>query len=145
MNEERSLILRPSHELNVRIVPGRVLSEMVTSTLTLAREVVPATVDFDALVREGKRIQSGQGMTPENIRAFKLFFQAATAKHPEAQYLVSECYGCGRGIEENQSESLGWLQKSAESGFAEAQSALGDRYYEVREDFGPLIEGNKKV
>ena len=62
---------------------NRILSEMIESSLVLARDSVPAPIDLDALVREGKRLyrSMGEGMTEENIRAFKLFFRAAEAGH----------------------------------------------------------------
>ena len=129
-NIERPLILRPSHELTLRqTAPARVLNEMVASSLVLAREVAPAAVDLDALVREGKRVQRGEGRTLENIQAFKLFYQAATAGHSEAQYIVSNFYIWERGVDRDPVQSLRWLRMAAESGFAEAQNGLGG-YYE---------------
>ncbi len=88
-------------------------------------------VDLDALVREGKRSQSGSGATPGNLRAFELFRKAATAGHAEAQFLISEYYRFELGVKLDRAEYLYWLQKSAESGFAPAQNGLG---FEIEKD-----------
>jgi uncharacterized protein len=85
----------------------------------------PADIDLDGLVREGKRIQSGHGITSANIQAFKLFHQAAVAGHSEAQFLVCECYERGLGIKQDRARYLEWLSKSSESGFAAAQNRRG--------------------
>lgn len=86
--------------------------------------------DLDALVREGKRIRTG-GATPGNLRAFELFRQAANGGHAEAQFLISKYYRFELGVKLERAEYLYWLRKSAESGFAPAQNALG---FEVRAD-----------
>ena len=111
-----------------QIGQSRILGEMVKNSLALAKETTPAKVDLDALVREGKRIQSGRGMTHGNIEAFKLFYHAASAGHVEAQFLVCECYELGDGVERDLVHFLNWLRKSAESGFAAAQNRLGSCY-----------------
>ena len=128
MNEDRWLIPQPSHEFTVpQVGQNRILVEMIETTLATAREIAPANVDLDQLVREGKRIQSGRGLTTENIQAFKLFYEAATAGHSEAQFLVCKCYDFGRGVEADKTQYLSWLRKSAESGFAKAQNSYGLR------------------
>ena len=125
-NHSRSLVLRLGQELTtVPAANTRILAEMVESSLELARMSSPERVDLDALVREGKLIQKGEGMTPENIQAFKLFYQAATAGHSEAQFLVCDCYECGRGTMRDKRQYQSWLRKSAELGFAAAQNRLG--------------------
>jgi len=88
-------------------------------------------VDLNTLVREGKRSQSGSGATPGNLRAFELFRKAAAAGHAEAQFLISEYYRFELGVKLDRAEYLYWLQKSAESGFAPAQNALG---FEIERD-----------
>lgn len=125
-HQDRSLIPRPSHELALpRTLRSRILGEIVDRSLALAREATSAIVDLDALVREGKRMQCGEGMTPGNIQAFKLLHKAAIAGHAEAQFLVSECYYYGCGIELDRAQYTEWLRKSAESGFAAAQNRFG--------------------
>jgi hypothetical protein len=125
-NRDHSLVLRQSHELaTLETARNRILGEIVENSLALAREAAQANVDLDALVREGKRIQSGEGMAPGNIQAFNLFYQAATAGHSEAQYLVCECYERGLGIKRDRARYLEWLSKSSESGFAAAQNRRG--------------------
>ena len=105
---------------------NRILVEMIETVLATAREIAPANIDLDQLVREGKRLQSGGGLKPENIQAFKLFYQAATAGHSEAQFLVGKCYNLGRGVEPDEAQYLSWLRKSADSGVAKAQIGLWD-------------------
>ena len=125
-DQDRSLVPQSSHELTVpQVGQNRILVEMIETTLATAREIALANVDLDQLVREGKRLNSGSGMKPENIQAFQLFHQAATAGHSEAQFLVCKCYDFGRGVEADKAQYLSWLRKSAESGFAAAQSKLG--------------------
>ena len=58
----------------------------------LAKGLAPTVMELDALVREGKRLFRGEGMTEEDIAAFALFLRAAEGGHGEAQWLVSECY-----------------------------------------------------
>ena len=136
-NHERTLILRPSHELAVRqTAPSRILDEMVASTLMLTKGVVPEKVNLDDLVRQAKqcrdlRFAFGEPpeKTPENVQAFSLLHEAGSAGHPEAQYLVSHCYHNGIGVGKNLDKTLEWLVKSAEAGFAAAQCSLGNCYY----------------
>ena len=61
---------------------------MVAVSLVLARDSAPAPVDLDALVGEAERLYrfKGGGTTEENIRAFRLFLQAAEAGHSQAQF-----------------------------------------------------------
>jgi TPR repeat protein len=114
-NEDQSLVLRQSDELITRLTLGnRILDEMVTRSLALARETAPLNVGLDAIVQEAKRIQRKQGMTAEDIRAFELFYRAATAGHAEAQCHVSSCYALGNGVQKNTKKALKWLQRSAE-------------------------------
>jgi hypothetical protein len=129
-NQDRSLILRPSQEPNsLQTVGHRILGEMVGSSLALAREVSPTNVDLDTLVRDGKRLYRGGGMTQEDIQAFELFYRAAAVGHAQAQFLLSDCYLHGFGVPKDPLTALEWLQKSAESGFAFAQFLFGT-YYE---------------
>lgn len=88
----------------------------------------PDLGDLDAVVREGKRIQHGDGITPDNIRAFNLFHHSALAGHAEAQCLLSYCFKSGRGVQQDNELALVWLQKSAQSGFEAAMLKLGVWY-----------------
>ena len=86
-------------------------------------------VDTDALVREGKLLwKEGEGITPENLQAFSFFSEAALAENAEGQYLVSECYRQGCGVQRDEARSLAWLRRSAESGFPRAFLHLGVFY-----------------
>lgn len=153
-----SLILCPDVSLEKAMVERkRVLSEMIGETLALARDAIVAHVNLDALVREGKRLwgkpdfktdaledirlwcSRSPWMTPEYIRAFQLFYEAAIAGHAEAQCLVAECYRWGHGIPKSLNDEMEWLHRSAESGFDEAQLQLGDCYHDgkgVPQDYG---------
>jgi TPR repeat protein len=119
-----ALVRTPSSAVEKTSLAGTlILSTMVSDILA----VVP--VDLDVLVSEGKRIRRRQGMTPEDIRAFGLFFRAAVAGHGHAQLLVYECYLDGHGVQPDLAKALEWFHKSAESGFASAQCRLGDFYH----------------
>lgn len=149
-DNSRSLILRPDLSL-ASVTPGskRILTGMVAETLALARESAVKTIDLDALVREGKRLQRNkQGMTPEDIRAFQLFHQAAVAGHPEAQLLVFYCYRDGHGVRADVAKALEWLHTSAESGFADAQCALGYCYKQgqgIPENYAEAVKWFRKA
>jgi len=104
------------------------MSEMIESSLAVARDSAPAKIDLDALVCEGKRLYRGVGMTEEDIQAFGLFLRAAMGGHSEAQYLVSRCYHWEHGAQLDEAQALDWLRKSAEAGFSEAQYWLGNAY-----------------
>jgi TPR repeat protein len=125
-NEDHSLILRPSHELVApQIGANRILGEMVESSLAVAKDVFPEKIDLDALVGEAKRIQRREGITPE---AFRLFHQAATGGHSEAQYLLGECYELGIGVVSDFDESDRWFSLAAANGNAEAQCKVAEFY-----------------
>lgn len=47
---------------------------------------------------------------------------------PEAQFVLGVMYGDGQGVAKNPSESLKWLRRAAEQGYADAQVDLGSRY-----------------
>ena len=86
-------------------------------------------MDTDALALEGKRLlKVKDGVTPDNVRAFSLFSEAALDGHAEAQCLVSECYRHGRGVQKDEARADSWLQKSAESGWPKANLFLAHRY-----------------
>lgn len=128
-NPEHSIIPSLSHELIASpIGRNRILSEMVESSLAVAREAAPVAVDFDALVSEGKQIQCRKGMTSEDIQAFSLFHQAATAGHPEGQYHLNKCYLRGFGVQKDRAAAWDWLERSAKLGFADAQFDIAACY-----------------
>ena len=128
-NPEHSIIPTLSHELIAPAIGrNRILSEMVESSLAVAKEAAPATLDFDALVSEGKRIQCRKGMTPEDIQAFSLFHQAATARHPEGQYPLHICYLRGFGVQKDRAAAWEWLERSAKAGYAHAQFDIAACY-----------------
>jgi TPR repeat protein len=117
---DRSLIQYWPHGRQRRIASWA----MVEGSLALAKESTVSRVDLDALVREGKRLQRKEGMIPDDVRAFDLFHQAATAEHHEAQFLAFQCYRDGNGVPQDLISGIEWLKKSAESGFAPAQCTI---------------------
>ena len=134
-NLDRAILPRTPNELTSSHTAGsRILSAMVASSLALAKEVAPANVDLDALVREGKQFQREQGMTAEDIQAFQLFYKSAVAGHAEAKFLVFQCYSGGHGVQEDRNIGVEWLYKSAEAGYVGAQYVLA-RLYSFGFDF----------
>jgi len=113
------------------LADNRIVSEMVGDSLVLARDSI-APVDLDALVREAKWLyhSKGDGMTEEQIRAFKLFLPAAEAGHCEAQWYLFWCYLIGEVVPEDYVETGKWLRKAAEQGLACAQDVLGHLYHD---------------
>jgi uncharacterized protein len=109
------------------LADNRIVSEMVGVSLVLARDSAPTPVDFDALVREAKKLyrSKGGGMTEENIRAFKLFLRAAEAGHSEAQIYLGYCYDKGLGVPQDYVEAVKWHRKAAEQWDESAQVCLG--------------------
>jgi TPR repeat protein len=81
-----------------------------------------------ACLKEAKQLQSGEGITPGNLRALSSFLEAANAGHPEGQYLVGECYLNGRGVDKNEELGLEWLRKAADADFEKAFVRLGIFY-----------------
>ena len=59
---------------------------------------------------------------------YKVNLAKASEGDPEAQYRISFALLNGKGVIKNRSEGISWLRKSALSGFAEAQFALGGFY-----------------
>ena len=79
-----------------------------------------------ALVEEGKRVlQVKEQLSPDNIKAFSLFSEAALGGNAEAQYLIWKCYLRGYGVPCDDERGMGWLRKSADQGFAKALLLLG--------------------
>ena len=121
----------------------RIVSEMVADWLAVARDSALTSVDFDALVRRAKKLyrSKGDGMTEENIRAFKLFLRAAEAGHSDAQYHLCWCYISGQGVPEDYVEGTKWHRKAAEQGHAKGQAFLAYRYqwgYGCKKTMGKL-------
>lgn len=127
-NQDRYLVSRPSDELAApSIGANRILSEMVKSSLAVAN-VLTQEAEFDALVKEAKRLQeggAGNEMNPNNVRAFRLFLRAAEGGHPGAQREVAMCFREGVGVGYGGAECDKWLRLAAEGGDAEAQWMYG--------------------
>ena len=123
---EFSLVPYGSRELIVtETAQDCILAEMVESSLVLARASAVSAIDLDALVREGKRLQRKEGMTPEDVQAFQLFHRAAVAGHAEGQFLASRCYRLGNGVQQDEATALEWLKKAADAGWGAGYFCLG--------------------
>ncbi len=77
-HEDRSLILRPSHDL-ITLLAGehRVLVEMIESSLALAQDYPNAEEDY----QKGLRYWHGTGIQRDHTEAFKFFRRAAERGH----------------------------------------------------------------
>ena len=62
---------------------------------------------------------------PMKWESLMLMKAAAEKGDPEAQFLIGLQYKAGDGVDKDAAEAAKWLRKAAESGYAEAQSALG--------------------
>ncbi len=117
---------------------------------TLARDSARSSVDLDALVREATGLyrSNGEGMTEENIRAFKLFLRAAEAGHSEAQSDLGYCYNKGNGVPQDYVEAVKWFRKAADQGHADAQDVLGycyDTGQGVSQDYVAAVKWYRKA
>ena len=54
--------------------------------------------------------------------------QRAAAGDADVQFELGMCYYNGDDVKENEEVAVLWFQKSAEQGYAKAQSALGECY-----------------
>ena len=129
-NQDRSIVPQPSRELAApSIGANRILGEMVESSLAVAN-VATREAELDALVKEARRLQAigKSSMSPEFVRAFELFHNAAQAGHAEAQYEVGFCFAFGEGVGCNHVESARWTRLAAEQGLAEAQHKMGNPF-----------------
>jgi TPR repeat protein len=88
----------------------------------------------EELVEEGKRIQSGDGITPDKGKAFSIFLEAANRGNAEAQYLVGECYRDGSAVEKSEQSALEWFHKAATANFVKAFLRLGLIYQSRKDD-----------
>lgn len=55
----------------------------------------------------------------------QLFAQAAQEGHAGAQYSLAQCWLQGIGVEQNQQEAIGWLDRAAQQGHVDAIFTLG--------------------
>src|ERR671924_500784 len=113
-----ALVLRAAQELSAaRATDIPIVREMIESSLALAKERAITPTNLDALIGDALKIlQLGKGMTPENIRAFGLFRQAAVEGNREGQYWTGVMYGRGDGVEKDTSQSFKWLLLAAKQG-----------------------------
>lgn len=81
--------------------------------------------------------QGHGGAKKDQKKAFACYMMAATNGCAEAQYMVGQYrqYGNG-GVEKNEREAFVWYQKAETMGSADAMDALGDLYYDGRENIG---------
>src|SRR6266496_1960379 len=97
----------------------------------------------------------GTGTKKDNKKAFELFLKSeqnkcldtlntkekelfecdlkrAIANDSKAQNYVGFCYERGKRVHKNETKAFGWYLKSAENGYARAQSNLGIYYQDGR-------------
>jgi len=99
---------------------------------------IDATGKFVEAILQLARINDGEpGLNPNPREAFRWYKIAANLRSPYAQYCVATCYAdgfgvakddvrYGRGVAQDDGETVGWLRKAAEQGLAPAQCDLAD-------------------
>lgn len=78
-----------------------------------------------AQVHLGDLYLSGTHLERDVHRAYELFFQAANAGDPYAQFMLGDLYKKGIGVNASNSEAIRWYRKSANQGNKEARHRLG--------------------
>lgn len=74
-------------------------------------------------------------------KAFKRLMEEESKTHnPEIQFQIAHCYAEGIGVEQDETETFGWIKKSAEQGFGMAEYFIGEYYLD---DSSPEL--NKKL
>ena len=97
----------------------------------LGRSLRLVVVALLALLAAGTGLaQDAAGMWPEHDpEEIDRLVQSAEGGDAEAQLHLALMYACGfGGMEQSATEALIWFRRSAEQGFAHAQSALGNAY-----------------
>src|SRR5689334_13987732 len=56
---------------------------------------------------------------------FRLFRECAERGDAEAQYMLGEMYYDGKGVDQDDQQSVQWTRKAAENGLTEAEVFLG--------------------
>ena len=69
------------------------------------------------------------GMTPEEVKMFRLSTLRAEKGYAQDQLLLAVCYHDGLGVQKDFERAVSWYRKAAEQGHPEAQDQLARCYY----------------
>ena len=84
----------------------------------------------------------------ESSDAVEILRKGAEKGHPQAQYLLGDCYFNGDRVDLDRTEAVKWYRKSAEQGNAAAQSMLGlslQHGQGVEQDRGEAVKWYRKA
>lgn len=139
VNSNFSLVPRQPQELSIhQRAQNRILSEMIASSLSVAKELsrvrdIMGTVvpdDLEAFVRVSKHMERRWGETESEKRLLHAIFEkpswyrkAAEEGDPDSQNNLAICYynGSGKEIPPDYFEAASWFRKAAEQGYIYAQ------------------------
>lgn len=88
-----------------------------------------ASGDYDARMRMAVASMTGDGTDKNEEQGFYWLQKAAEKADPEAWYHLGECYLWERGVSRDIQKGLEYISRSAEAGFAPAQTCLGLMYF----------------
>lgn len=92
----------------------------------------------EAYAEFGELCSEGQGVSPNEIEAFKWYKLAAENGHKNAQHVLAMRYLTGTGISENIDDALMWLTRFYDGVVVDAYAELGDIFAE-----GKLVSRNE--
>ena len=75
-----------------------------------------------------KLYAAGQGVEPDDDKAFALMLEAGQAGFVRAQYNLGKMYRDAQGVDQDLAAASGWFRHAAEQGYAKAQVRLANRY-----------------
>lgn len=77
---------------------------------------------------EAKQYIATSGALADEMEIARLLELAATKGHAEAQYEIALCYEVGKGVEQNESKMVHWLEAASAQGLTLAECKLGVHY-----------------
>lgn len=81
--------------------------------------------DANAQFSLGRAYLMGQGVSKNQIAAFRWYRKAAEQGHASAESMLGTFYYSGEGVPKNLNEALRWFRKAAEQGDSFAEHGLG--------------------
>ena len=102
-----------------------------------------AKADATELYRKGYEYYKNKNY----LEAVKYLRQAAEKGNADAQYFMGDCYGTGKGVQQDYKESFKWYKLSAEQGDKYAQSNLAAYYSAglgVEKDYNEAVKWARK-